>query len=149
MIILKERAEGAGRADASLTLAYDQRIKSRIRVRLDDGREAGLFLERGTVLRDGDLLRSDQGWVVEVKAAAEQVSTAIVDNCLMLARACYHLGNRHIPLQIDENWVRYQADHVLDDMLRAMGLEVVHGMACFEPEAGAYGHHGEHHGHAH
>lgn len=149
MITLKERVEGAGRADASLTLAYDQRIKSRIRVRLDDGREAGLFLERGTVLRDGDLLRSDQGWVVEVKAALEKVSTAMVADRLMLARVCYHLGNRHIPLQIDENRVRYQADHVLDDMLRAMGLEVIHSLACFEPESGAYGHNGAYLGHAH
>ena len=149
LIELREKIVGAGPADACLTLAYDQRIKSRIRVRLDNGRDAGLFMERGTVLRDGDLLKSDQGYVVEVKAAPEKVSTVMVKDRLLMAKVCYHLGNRHIPLQISENWVRYQTDHVLDEMLCSMGLEVLCNQARFEPESGAYSRHGSHHGHSH
>ncbi len=136
---------GAG-AGATLTLPYEKRIKSRQRVVLDDGREAGVLLPRGTVLRDGDLL-TDGELKVAVCAALEPVSTVHSDDPLLLARACYHLGNRHVPLQIAEGWLRYQHDHVLDDMVRQMGLEVVGEQAPFEPEAGAYGSGGHHHHH--
>jgi urease accessory protein len=68
----------------------------------------------------------------------------------LFARACYHLGNRHVPLQVGHGWLRYQNDYVLDDMLRQLGLDVKHEQAPFEPENGAYGEHGGHsHGHSH
>ncbi len=142
-------------ADGQLTLPIEQRVRSRLRARLDDGREVGLFLPRGTLLRGGDQLASDDGLVIDVSAAAETVSTLHSDNPALLARAAYHLGNRHIPLQVEQGWLRYQHDHVLDNMLRQMGLEPVVEQAPFEPEAGAYqqaaeGHHHSHtHSHSH
>ena len=140
-------------ASATLTLPLDSRIKSRLRATLDDGREAGLFLERGTTLRDGDCLQAEDGTIVQVKAAAETVSEVQCDDPHLLARACYHLGNRHVPLQIEPGLLRYQHDHVLDDMLRGLGLEVTVREAPFEPEPGAYGGsaqgHSHDHGHTH
>lgn len=151
MIRLTRRLE-TGTPSATLTLDLDSRIKSRLRVTLDDGREAGLFLERGQLLRGGQLLGAEEGGeVVQVIAAAERVSTVRCADPLRLARACYHLGNRHVPLQIEAGFARYQHDHVLDDMVRGFGLEVVVEQAPFEPEAGAYqsAPHGHSHGHEH
>jgi urease accessory protein len=125
-------------ADRKLVLPFGERSKSRLRAMLDNGEEAGLFLERGSVLRHGDLLLADDGRVVEVWAAAETVSTVHTPDALMLARASYHLGNRHVALQIGTGWLRYQHDHVLDDMLRGFGLAVVIEELPFEPEGGAY-----------
>lgn len=137
-------------AQASLCLPIDQRIKSRFRARLDDGREVGLFLPRGNLLRHNDLLSNKDGFVVRVVAAAEKVSTAYSDDLMLLARAAYHLGNRHVPLQLETGWLRYLHDHVLDDMLVKLGLSVEIGLHPFEPEAGAYqqmtgAHQHEHH----
>ena len=132
---------------ATLTLPFELRQKSRLRARLDSGEEVGLFLPRGTVLRHGDRLRATSGLVVEVRAAPETVSTARADDPLLLARAAYHLGNRHVALQLGSGWLRYPHDHVLDGMVRELGLDVICERLPFEPEAGAYG--GGHHGHAH
>jgi len=125
----------------TLTLTLDQRVKARQRVTLDDGREAGLLLPRGEPLRNGDLLSNDDGQRIRIIAAAEPVSTASTDDPVLLARACYHLGNRHVALQVAAGWLRYQPDHVLDDMVRRLGLQVEQQQAPFQPEAGAYGHH--------
>ena len=137
-----------GPADTTLTLPFEARQKSRLRARLDNGEEAALFLERGQILRHGDRLQGQDGLVVEVHAAPEAVSTAQCVDGTLLARACYHLGNRHVALQVGPGWVRYRHDHVLDDMLRQLGLEVQYELAPFEPEAGAYTA-GHGHGHAH
>ena len=124
---------------ASVPLDVDSRIKSRLRVTLDDGREAGLMLERGHLLRGGELLAdADGSQVVRVVAAPEAVSTVRCSDPLLLARAAYHLGNRHVPLQIEAGLLRYQHDYVLDDMVRGLGLSVDAEQAPFEPEAGAY-----------
>ena len=133
----------------TLTLPLERRIRSRQRVVLDDGTEAGVFLQRGEVLRDGDLLGSEDGLVVRVRAAAEPVSEARCADPLLLARACYHLGNRHVPLQIGDGLVRYPHDHVLDDMLIGLGLRPSFTQAPFEPEPGAYGGSAQSHSHAH
>ena len=137
--------------DGRLTLPIEQRVRSRLRARLDDGRDVGLFLPRGTLLRGGDRLGSDDGLIIELIAAAETVSTIHCDDPTLLARAAYHLGNRHIPLQVEKGWLRYQHDHVLDDMLLQMGLALVVEQAPFEPEAGAYQQaaEGHHHSHSH
>ncbi len=135
--------------NASLSLPIDQRIKSRVKVTLSDGREAGLFLPRGQILRGGDLLQSTEGLIIRIEAAAERVSTVHCENALSLARASYHLGNRHVPLEISATWVRYLHDHVLDNMVAGIGLRVEVELAPFEPEAGAYQSksHGESHHH--
>ena len=143
---ITERLREPADAQATLTLPFEQRQKSRLRIRLDSGQDAGLFLPRGTVLRHGDRLRATSGLVVEVRAAPEAVSTARADDALLLARAAYHLGNRHVALQLGPGWLRYPHDHVLDNMARELGLTVNREQAPFEPEAGAYG--GGHHRHA-
>ena len=131
----------------SLTLSFDQRVKSRLKVTLDKGEAAGLFLPRASLLLDGTQIRAESGEVVEIRAATESVSTASVEDPLLMARACYHLGNRHLALQIGEGFLRYQHDHVLDDMLRGLGLSVICEQAAFQPEAGAYD--GKSHAHEH
>lgn len=146
------RRVGQGEPVTTLTLPLDKRTRSRLRVTLDDGRPAGVFLERGQVLRDGDLLSDEQGVVVQVRSAAEPLSEVRCSDPLLLARACYHLGNRHVALEIGDGVLRYQHDHVLDDLLRVLGLEPTRANGPFEPESGAYGgavqaHGHEHHGH--
>ncbi len=147
MLHVNERYTGADRAEDSVTLPFERRQRSRLRARLDGGEEVALVLPRGTVLRNGDRLRGEDGRVIEVCAASETVSTVTAPDAILLARACYHLGNRHVSLQIGAGWVRYLHDHVLDGMVEAMGLAVTVESAPFEPEAGAYG--SEHGAHAH
>jgi urease accessory protein len=149
MISINERTWPTNKPAASLTMPFERRQKSRLRVTLDNGEEAGLFLPRGTLLRGGDCLLAEDGRVILVKAAEESTSTAYSSDPLLLMKACYHLGNRHISVQIGENFVRYQHDHVLDDMIAAFGLEVKHELAPFEPESGAYHSHAHHHQHSH
>lgn len=151
MIELTRILDAAAEPVACLTLSIEQRVRSRQRVTLDDGRDAGLFLPRGILLRGGDRLGSEDGMVVEVIAAEERVSTVHCEDLAGLARAAYHLGNRHVPLQVEAGWLRYLHDPVLDDMLRQMGLAPVVELAPFEPEAGAYRQaaHGRDPGHAH
>ena len=96
------------------------------------------MLPRGTVLRGGDGLRAEDGEIIAVRAAIEDVSTAYCADPVRLARAAYHLGNRHIAVQVGAGWLRYLHDHVLDHMLTEMGMEVKREDAPFEPEAGAY-----------
>lgn len=134
----------------TLTLTLEQRTRCRLRVMLDDGREAGLFLPRGTILHHGDALIAEDGLVARIIAAPEHLSRVESTEPLLLARACYHLGNRHVPLQIEPGRLSYRQDQVLDEMVRGLGLEVRLVDAAFEPEPGAYGAQGaDHPGHAH
>jgi urease accessory protein len=135
-------------ATATLTLA--ERRKSRLRIVLDNGEEAALLLPRGSALRDGDRLRADEGGaIVFVRAAGESLSVARTDDPHLLLRAAYHLGNRHVPVQLGAGWLGYEHDHVLDDMVRGLGLTVEDTVAPFEPEPGAFGAGGGGHGHSH
>lgn len=149
MIELIQKLNETAEVHASLTLPLASRVKSRLRSILDDGRGVGLFLERGLTLNHGDLLVSTKGLVVEIIAADETVSTVHCTDPLLLARASYHLGNRHVALQINPGQLRYLHDHVLDDMLAGLGLNVKLEKAPFEPESGAYGSSGPHHHHHH
>ena len=146
MLQISERLDEPGKPSVQLTLPFDKRQKSRLRVSLDNKEEAFLVLQRGTLLRNGDLLRANNGLIIEVRAADEEVATASTEDALLFARACYHLGNRHVPLQVGDGWLRLQRDHVLEDMVRSLGLDVRHEQAPFEPEGGAYG---SHHSHSH
>lgn len=145
MIRLTRKLHGPGKVYATLTLPWERRTKSRLRVVLDNGVEAGLFLMRGTILRGDDLLVSETGEVVRICAAAEPVSSVRCKDPLGLARACYHLGNRHAPLEIAAGEIRYLRDPVLDAMVQHLGLAVQHMAAPFEPEVGAYAGHGHAH----
>jgi urease accessory protein len=144
MLHIERRAKPEAQATDTLTLFYDERKKSRLRARTDGGVDVAMMLPRGSSLRDGDLLEAKTGEVIRVRAARELVSEATTGDALLFARAVYHLGNRHVPLQIAAGLLRYQRDHVLDQMLRELGLHVAEKSAQFEPEAGAYAH-----GHGH
>lgn len=132
-------------------LPYDLRKKSRLRVFSRCGREIGIQLPRGSELLDGQRYTGDAGVQVQIVASPETVSTARCHEPLLMLRACYHLGNRHVPLQITEKWLRYQHDHVLDEMVAGLGLAVLTEEAPFQPESGAYHRHGNSgdHGHHH
>jgi urease accessory protein len=133
----------------TLTLPFELRQKSRLVALSGSGRQIALMLPRGHVLRNGALLRASEGSVIEVRSADEELSVVKSDDPGLLARAAYHLGNRHVALQIEAGTLSYLHDHVLDDMLRGLGLEPSFAERPFEPEAGAYGRHGHHHGHEH
>jgi len=150
-MLTRRLPDGAG-ATAIAHLTLDQRGRSRQRIRLDDGREAGILLPRGELPRHGDVLGAEDGLAVRILAAPERLSCAETDDPLLLARACYHLGNRHVALQIEQSRLCWLHDHVLDDMVRGLGLAVRGIDAPFEPESGAYGGghgHGREHGHTH
>ncbi len=147
-LILNQRTSAP--ATDSVALAYDERKRSRLKVTLASGVEAGIFLERGDHLQGGDkLLAEEGGTVVEILAAPEKLIEAVADSPLLFARAAYHLGNRHVPVQIlpTENGgkLRFQTDHVLADMVLGLGCSVSETEAPFQPESGAYGSHGGHH----
>jgi urease accessory protein len=133
----------------SLTLAFELRRRARLRATLDGGREVGLMLDRGLSLKHGDRLATRDGaLVVEIRARRELLSTVSTDDPHLLTRAAYHLGNRHVPLQIEPGRLAYQHDHVLDDLMTELGLSARVVEAPFEPEAGGYsgGHRSGHEG---
>ena len=143
MLKLTKLAPTDTQTDDSLTLPYEARQKSRLLSKTDNGTEIGLFLPRGQVLRHGYVLSGVDHIKVRVVAANEALSVVRTDNALQFARACYHLGNRHVALQILPNELRFLSDYVLDEMLVGLGLSVSHEVLPFEPENGAY------HGHGH
>ena len=142
MLIVEKRI-AAQHADAELELTFEERRKVRQRLRLGSGEEVALFLDRGTVLRGGDCLRAQDGRVVRVVSASEPLMEVRTDDGLLLARAAYHLGNRHCPVEVLQGALRFPSDRVLAEMLEGLGLQVSTMSAPFEPEAGAYaaGHH--------
>lgn len=147
MIVIEQRYAGYKPAEELLVLPFDSRCKSRLRTRLASGEEAGLFLERGSILRGGDLLLGNDGRIVQVVAAPEQLIEVRTDDAALLARAAYHLGNRHMPVQVGAGWLRLGADSVLQTMLEGLGLKPIAIEGPFEPEAGAYAP-GHQHGHS-
>jgi urease accessory protein len=135
---------------STITLDWDVRQKSRFDTTDSAGRALGIFLPRGTVVRGGDVLVAEDGSLVRVQAAPQDVLriTACTEHGspFDLTRAAYHLGNRHVPIELQPDHLKIEPDHVLADMLRAMHMTVVAVSEPFEPESGAYGDHG---GHAH
>jgi urease accessory protein len=140
---------------ASVELDWDVRQKSRFDATDSQGRQLGVFLPRGTLVRGGDVLVAEDGSMIRVQAAPQQVLriTPCADHGTPfdLVRAAYHLGNRHVQIELTPEFLQIEPDHVLADMLRAMHLTVVELQAPFEPEGGAYaaGGHSHDHGHAH
>jgi urease accessory protein len=140
---------------ASVELDWDVRQKSRFEATDSQGRRLGVFLPRGTAVRGGDVLVAEDGSMVRVIAAPQPV--LVITACRQhgsafdLTRAAYHLGNRHVAIELKPDHLKIEPDHVLAQMLRAMHLDVAQTEAAFEPEGGAYapaaGHH--HHGHEH
>ena len=139
----------------SITLDWDVRQKSRFESTDSAGRQVGVFLQRGQVVRGGDVLVGEDGSLLKVLAAPQTVLR--ITHCTAhgtpfdLTRAAYHLGNRHVPIELQADHLKIEPDHVLADMLRSMHLIVNEVSESFEPENGAYGEHGggHHHGHGH
>jgi urease accessory protein len=142
---------------ATVALDWDVRQKSRFAATDSQGRALGVFLPRGSVVRGGDVLVAEDGSLVRVIAAPQAV--LVITPCTAhgtpfdLTRAAYHLGNRHVPIELQPDHLKIEPDHVLADMLRALHLTVTETKGPFEPEAGAYGQSGHgghpHHGHRH
>jgi len=152
MLTRPTRIDTAERIDGELRLPYESREKSRLRATLESGEEVAVFTVRGTVLRDGDLLKGDDGRVVKILAASEQTYRVECDSQHALLRCAFHLGNRHTQAQVGRDgtgWLRIRKDSVLKEMLEGLGARVTEESAPFEPESGAYGgghhHHGDHH----
>lgn len=146
MLNITERITSAEKIDDYCELPFDLRQKSRIRVTLKSGLEAALLLDRGIILRGGDLLKAENGHVIQMIAAPQAVMHVEAQTPQLLMCGAYHLGNRHVPLQVGNGWLRLEQDHVLKEMLLGLGLKVTEQQAPFEPEAGAYGG-GHRHGH--
>ena len=126
----------------TLSLVAEDRTRSRHRFVTDQGQEINLQLPRGTVLRNGDILADDSDHpLVRVIARPEPVVTVSSHHALALLRAAYHLGNRHIALEITESYLRFSPDPVLEDMVKQIGLTLTHEVQPFQPETGAYHHH--------
>lgn len=143
MITLTQRLPANPAAKVMLTLALtaEERTRSRCRLETSDV-SVSLQLPRGTVLRDGDLLQPAEGeQCVRVVAKPEPVYTVSGKTPLDLLRAAYHLGNRHVPLEITPTYLKLAPDPVLRSMLEQLGVEVREEVSPFQPEAGAYGHH--------
>jgi len=129
---------------ATVHLTFEARSKSRLLLTLDDGERAALVVERGRVLHAGDLVLTQDGREVEILAAEEALLEASSADPLLIARAAYHLGNRHVALQVLPGRLRFLHDHVLGEMLEKLGLNVAAVTSPFEPEGGAYGRHHAH-----
>jgi len=128
-------------ATLSLSLTAEQRTRSRYRFTTTEGQPVLLHLPRGIVLRDGDRLQADSGEVLQILARPEPVLTVLASDPLDLLRAAYHLGNRHVPLEIAPTCLRLAPDPVLKAMLEQLGLWVREEIAPFHPEIGAYHQH--------
>lgn len=152
--VIRRADLGTRTAIDSLTLDRASRYRRRILMTTDGGRRLLLDLAEATYLADGDALETVEGLVL-VKAAAEPLMEVRARDALHLARIAWHLGNRHTPTEITADALYLQPDHVLADMIRGLGGEVVAISRPFEPEGGAYGGHGplekghHHHGHGH
>ena len=159
MSISKVISQGAGLAPvlvkraSTVELDWDIRQKSRFDCADSLGRQLGVFLPRGTLVRGGDVLLAEDGSMVKVVAAPQAVLriTACTSHgtAFDLTRAAYHLGNRHVPIELKPDHLKIEPDHVLADMLRAMHLIVNEVEEAFEPEGGAYSTGGHSHGHEH
>lgn len=124
----------------TLSLTAFERTRTRHRFETPDGQSLFLRLPRGTVLHDGDLLQSEDNVVLRITAKPEPVLTVTSQTNLDLLRASYHLGNRHVPLEVTATYLRLSPDPVLQTMLEQLGLKVTEEVVPFQPEIGAYGH---------
>ena len=154
MLVIHHRIQAQEHWDAELLLNFEARSKSRLRCFTTTGEDVGLFLERGQpALQQGDCLQALDGRVVRVCARPEALLHVTCANAFELTRAAYHLGNRHVAIELKPDHLKIEPDHVLADMLRAMHLIVTEQNLAFEPEGGAYaaGHGGghSHGGHGH
>ena len=141
MIEITSRADSGAQPGEWLKLPFELRQKSRMRTRLESGEDAWLMLPRGEILRGGDVVRATDGRIVGVIARPEQLLHVTCATPQALARVAYHLGNRHVPVEVGAGYLRLAFDHVLENMVRGLGANVCVVEEPFEPEAGAYAGH--------
>ena len=127
-----------------LPLSWELRRKSRLKTTTEGGESVGLFLPRGTILFEGDLVRATDGRILQIVAAPEDVSTISSPDAVLLARVAYHLGNRHVRTQVGPGFIRYRHDRAIDELVRKLGAEVVVEDVPFEPERGTKDHAHDH-----
>jgi urease accessory protein len=139
MLTLHTKVDVASAVTGELVLPYRLREKSRLRATLSSGEEVAVLTQRGTVLRDGDLLKGNDGRVIRIVGEPEPVYRIECGDTHALLRCAFHLGNRHTQTELGHRWLRIAADPVLRDMLTGLGASVSDECAVFEPEAGAYG----------
>lgn len=151
MLTLNVKVDHADSIFAELVLPYELRENSRLRTKLASGEEVAIFTARGTVLRNRDLLKGEDGRIVQIIAAEEPTYRVTCSTAYDLLRCAFHLGNRHTQTQVGEGFLRIHQDKVLKEMLEGLGAGVTEEDAQFEPEAGAYsgGGHPHHDGHDH
>jgi urease accessory protein len=150
MLTLTQRQPSDVNAVVTLTLELtaEERTRSRHRWETEAGEVVFFRLPRGTVLQNGDILLDEtDNYLVRVVAKSEPVLTVIAANALDLLRVAYHLGNRHVPVEITASYLRFSPDSVLQSMVEHLGLEVKAEILPFQPEAGAYGQHSQSHAH--
>lgn len=143
MLTFTQRLKAAVDTPVSFTLLLtaEERTRTRHRFETSNGESVYLRLPRGTVLQDGDLLQSENGdQVIRIVAKPEPVLTVSAQKSVDLLRAAYHLGNRHVPLEVTPDYLRLSPDPVLQAMLEQLGVEVNEDVVPFQPEVGAYGH---------
>ncbi len=139
--LTQRRVESGPTVTLHLALTADERMRSRHCFESEAGQAVYLQLPRGTVLKDGDVLMTETGdRAVQIVAKPEPVITVTADTPLQLLRAAYHLGNRHVPLEVTAAYLRLSPDSVLQAMLEQLGVQVSEGIAPFHPETGAYSH---------
>ena len=145
--LIKKSDHCHGEITDVVALPYDLRQRGRFKAQSVQGHELGVFLSRAEVLREGDYLLSECGKTFLVAAEQETLTVARATNWPDFAKACYHLGNRDVPLQIGELWLSFHPDHVLAEMVALFGLTTTEEQAGFNPENGAYAGGGHKHGH--
>ena len=146
-----QRLDHVHHIDDAVTLDSDTREKGRFKAIANSGAEVRVFLERGKTLQVGEVLKTECGKHIEICGASEDIIQATCDDWETFSKACYHLGNRHVKIQIGERWLRIKPYYVLEEMLELLGLTITKKTDVFVPESGAYanghamgGHHHHH-----
>ncbi|CAA0122277.1 Urease accessory protein UreE [BD1-7 clade bacterium] len=127
-----------GFADDSVMLDLDQRRKFRLKTQSRLGDEVRIFLDRDKPMQLGDTLVADCGKTLKVVGKPEPLVVARANDAVTFARVCYHLGNRHLTVQINALELRFKPDHVIEELVESFGLALEHTDTVFEPEPGAY-----------
>jgi urease accessory protein len=147
MLTAHQLSANGTKAAHTLELTFDAREKSRLRAITTSGTEIGISLKPGTIMKHGDVLALSDGTAAQVVAAMERVMEVSAPSGQKLAAIAYHIGNRHVPLEVGDGVLRLLPDHVLRAMVEGLGGAVREVQARFTPESGAYGHSHVHHSH--
>lgn len=131
--------------DDEVILDHNIREKGRFKTLSTSGQEVRVFLGRGKTLMVGEYLKTDCGKLLKIIGAEEMVVEATCDDWQTFSKACYHLGNRHVKIQVGECWLRIKPDYVLEEMLERLGLTLIKKAEVFIPESGAYSSGHDHH----